>query len=337
MQPTDFAKHLSDFLTKYLPAERGASGNTIKSYKDTFILFLVFCRDCKAIGANRLTLEKITKELVIDFLEWIEKERNCSAATRNVRLAALHSFFRYLQYTTPQSLLEWQRILAIPVKKTHKTGIKYLQIDAIKAILAEPDQSTCSGRRDLALLSLLYDSAARVQELIDLTPAMIRLDEPCTVKLIGKGGKARIVPMMPAQVELLKKYMSEQQLLEPYANQYPLFSNSRKEKLTRAGVNYILNKYVRQVRPKHPSLIPEKLSCHTFRHSKSMHLLQAGVNLVYIRDILGHTSVQVTEIYARTDSKQKREAIENAYTNVVSDNAPSWLKNDDLLSWLKDF
>ena len=337
MQPTDFAKHLSDFLTKYMPAERGASGNTIKSYKDTFILFLVFCRDCKNINANRLTLEKITKELVVDFLEWLESERGCSAATRNVRLAALHSFFRYLQYITPQSLLEWQSILAIPVKKTQKTGIKYLQVDAIKAILAEPDQSTRSGRRDVALLSLLYDSAARVQELIDLTPAMIRLDEPCTVKLIGKGGKARIVPMMLTQVELLKKYMIEQQLLEPYANQYPLFSNSRKEKLTRAGVNYILNKYARQVSLKHPSLIPEKLSCHTFRHSKSMHLLQAGVNLVYIRDILGHTSVQVTEIYARTDSKQKREAIEKAYTNVVSHNAPSWLKNDDLLSWLKEF
>lgn len=337
MQPTDFAKHLSDFLTKYMPAERGASGNTIKSYKDTFILFLVFCRDCKNINANRLTLEKITKELVVDFLDWLESERGCSAATRNVRLAALHSFFRYLQYITPQSLLEWQSILAIPVKKTQKTGIKYLQIDAIKAILAEPDQSTRSGRRDVALLSLLYDSAARVQELIDLTPAMIRLDEPCTVKLIGKGGKARIVPMMLTQVELLKKYMIEQQLLEPYANQYPLFSNSRKEKLTRAGVNYILNKYARQVSLKHPSLIPEKLSCHTFRHSKSMHLLQAGVNLVYIRDILGHTSVQVTEIYARTDSKQKREAIEKAYSNVVSHNAPSWLKNDDLLSWLKEF
>jgi len=320
-----------------MPAERGASGNTIKSYKDTFILFLVFCRDCKNINANRLTLEKITKELVVDFLEWLESERGCSAATRNVRLAALHSFFRYLQYITPQSLLEWQSILAIPVKKTQKTGIKYLQVDAIKAILAEPDQSTRSGRRDVALLSLLYDSAARVQELIDLTPAMIRLYEPCTVKLIGKGGKARIVPMMLTQVELLKKYMIEQQLLEPYANQYPLFSNSRKEKLTRAGVNYILSKYARQVRLKHPSLIPEKISCHTLRHSKSMHLLQAGVNLVYIRDILGHTSVQVTEIYARTDSKQKREAIEKAYSSVVSDNAPSWLKNDDLLSWLQDF
>lgn len=337
MQPTDFAKHLSDFLTKYMPGERGASSNTIISYKDTFILFLVFTRDCKGIAANKLTLEKITREVVVNFLEWIETERNCSAATRNVRLAALHSFFNYLQYQSPQSLLEWQKILAIPVKKTEKTGIDYLSVDGIKAILAEPDQLTRSGRRDVALLSLLYDSAARVQEIIDLTPSMVRLDEPCTVKLIGKGSKARIVPLMLTQVALLKKYMSEQKLVEPYANQYPLFSNSRKEKLTRAGVNYILSKYAKQARLKHPALIPEKLSCHTLRHSKSMHLLQAGVNLVYIRDILGHTSVQVTEIYARTDSRQKREAIEKAYTKVVPEQTPSWLLNDDLLCWLKDF
>ena len=123
----------------------------------------------------------------------------------------------------------------------------------------------------------------------------------------------------------------------PYANQYPLFSNSRKEKLTRAGVNYILSKYAKQARLKHPALIPEKISCHILRHSKAMHLLQAGVNLVYIRDILGHTSVQVTEIYARTDSRQKREAIEKAYTKVVPEQTPSWLLNDDLLSWLIDF
>lgn len=337
MQPTDFAKHLTTFLTKYMPVERGASTNTIISYKDTFILFLTFTRDHKGIPANKLTLQKITKEVVVDFLEWIETVRNCSAATRNVRLAALHSFFRYLQYQNPQSLLEWQQILAIPIKKTEKTSINYLSIDGIKAILAEPDQTTPSGRRNVALLSLLYDSAARVQEIIGLTPSMVRIDEPCTVKLIGKSGKARIVPLMIKQVILLKEYMTERELLEPYANQYPLFSNSRKEKLTRAGVNYILSKYAGQARVKHPALIPERLSCHTLRHSRAMHLLQAGVNLVYIRDILGHTSVQVTEIYARTDSKQKREAIEKAYTNVVSEHTPSWLLSDDLLSWLKEF
>jgi len=275
--------------------------------------------------------------MIVDFLEWIETERKCCTATRNVRLAALHSFFRYLQYQSPENLLKWQKILSIPVKKTEKPFINYLSLDGIKVLLNEPDQTTRKGRRDLALLSLMYDSSARVQEIIDLSPSMVRLDELCTIKLIGKGNKARIVPLMISQVALLKQYMVEQKLMEPFANMYPLFSNSRKEKLTRAGVNYILGKYAKKARLKYPSLIPEKLSCHTLRHSKAMHLLQAGVNLVYIRDILGHTSVQVTEIYARADSKQKREAIEKAYSNVITKETPSWLANDDLLDWLKAF
>ncbi len=320
-----------------MPGERGASHNTIASYKDTFILFLTFMRDSKKIPANKLLLEAITKEVVIEFLDWIETERNCGTATRNVRLAALHSFFRFLQYQNPENLLDWQQILSIPVKHTEKPIIKHLTLDGIKALLKEPDHLKRTGRRDLALLSLLYDSGARVQELIDLSPSMVRLDEPCAIKLVGKGNKARIVPLMVPQVVLLRKYMEEQNLMEPQANLYPLFSNFRKEKLTRAGVNYILGKYAKLARLKYPALIPEKLSCHCLRHSKAMHLLQSGVNLVYIRDILGHTSVQVTEIYARIDSRQKREAIEKAYTNVIPKDNPSWLANDNLLDWLKSF
>jgi len=337
MRPTDFSKSLTDFFTCYLPGERGISKNTIASYKDTFILFLSFLKKRKRIPIERLTLSLITKETVVEFLDWIEEERDCCTATRNVRLAALHSFFKYLQYQNPENLVEWQRILSIPVKKTEKTTIKYLSVEGIRLLLECPDQSTKRGRRDLALLSLMYDSGARVQEIIDLTPSMVRLDLPCTVKLIGKGNRARIVPLLEQQVKFLKIYMAEQKLLEPYANMYPLFSNSRKEKLTRAGVNYILGKYAKQARIKKPSLIPEKLSCHCLRHSLAMHLLQSGVNLVYIRDILGHTSVQVTEIYARADSRQKREAIEKAYSDVSPKETPPWLADDDLLEWLKSF
>jgi len=337
MKPTDFSKSLTDFLTSYLPGERGASKNTVASYKDTFILFLIFLKEQRGVLAERLTLSQITKEIVVEFLGWLEKERRCCAATRNVRLAALHSFFKYLQYQNPENLMEWQRILSIPVKKTEKPTINYLSIEGIRLLLECPDQSTKNGRRDLALLSLMYDSGARAQEIIDLTPSMVRLDLPCTVKLIGKGNKARIIPLLEQQVKFLRIYMAEQKLLEPYANMYPLFSNSRKEKLTRAGINYILAKYAEQARMKEPSLVPEKLSCHCLRHSKAMHLLQSGVNLVYIRDILGHTSVQVTEIYARTDSRQKREAIERAYSDVSPKEAPSWLTNGDLLNWLKSF
>lgn len=337
MKPTDFSKSLTDFLVSYLPGEKGASKNTIISYKDTFILFLTFFKDRKGISANQLYLKHISKEIVLDFLNWIEEERKCSIATRNVRLAAIHSFFQYLQYQKPEDLFLWQSILSIPVKKTIKDTINYLSLEGVKLLLEQPDQSSSHGRRDLALLSLMYDSGARVQEMIDLTASMVRLENPCTVKLIGKGRKARIVPLLDIQLNFLKNYMCENGLLEASANQYPLFSNSKKEKLTRAGMNYILTKYVKLAREKNLALIPERLSCHSLRHSKAMHLLQSGVNLVYIRDILGHSSIQVTEIYARTDSKQKREAIEKAYTDVRPEREPSWLANDDLLAWLKSF
>jgi len=337
MKPTDFSYYLTDFLSKYLPGEKGASKNTIDSYRDTFILFLRFLKEKENIETEYLTLNMVTKDLIVTYLNWTEKERRCSTSTRNVRLAALHSFFQYLQYENPDNLIEWQRILSIPVKKAEKQTINYLTLDGIKLLLEMPDQNTEKGRRNLALLTLMYDTAARVQEIIDLNPSRIRLDKPYTIKLIGKGKKARIVPLMEPTVKILKQYMKEQNLLETSHNSHSLFFNRSKEKLTRAGINYILTKYKIMAREKIETLIPEKISCHSLRHTKAMHLLQSGVNLVYIRDILGHSSVQVTEIYARVDSKQKRDAIEKAYTDVTPKEEPIWQKNDTLLNWLRKF
>ena len=337
METTDFAKYLSAFLTRYLAGERNYSPNTIMAYKDTFVQFITFMKERKNIEVQKLTLECITKDVVIDFLDWIQENRHCSNATRNYRLAALRSFFSYMQYENPERMYEWQKIRSIKVKRHEKQSIKYLSTDGIKLLLEQSDQETRSGRRNLAMLSLMYDSGARVQEIIDLTPSSVRLDNPSIVKLFGKGRKARIVPLQEEQTVFLKKYMQENHLLEPYANQYPLFSNSRREKLTRAGVTYILNTCADLARKINPGIIPEKISCHSLRHSKAMHLLQAGVNLVYIRDLLGHVSVQTTDVYARADSRQKREAFEKAYVdlnpNVVK--TKSWEKDGNLLEWLK--
>lgn len=337
MKPTDFSYYLTRFLAKYLPGEAGASKHTIASYRDTFILFLRFLNDEKGIPADRLTLNLITRNIAVEYLDWTEEVRKCGTATRNVRLAALHSFFKYLQYENPDNLLEWHKILSIPVKKAEKKTINYLTLDGIKLLFKMPNLNTISGRRDLALLTLLYDTGARVQEVIDLTPSMIRFDKPYTIKLIGKGNKARIVPLMEPTIRTLKQYMEEQGLLNNSSNLYPLFFNKRKEKLTRAGINYVLAKYKNLARQENKTLIPEVLTCHCLRHSKAMHLLQAGVNLVYIRDILGHSSVQVTELYARTDSKQKREAIEKAYNDVLPTEEPRWQQNENLLTWLRGF
>ena len=232
---------------------------------------------------------------------------------------------------------ESQKILSIKFKNTRKETMNYLTIEGIMLLLQQPDTTTTRGRRDLTLLSLMYDTGSRVQEIIDLTPSMIRFNKPPTIKVIGKGNKARIIPMLDAQTDHLVHYVKEHRLNEHSANMYPLFFNSRKDKLTRAGINHILNKYAAMARIQDKTLIPEKISCHSLRHSKAMHLLQAGVNLVYIRDILGHVSIQTTEIYARVDSKQKREAIEKVYVNVSPNEEPRWTQDDNLLTWLKKF
>jgi integrase/recombinase XerD len=334
MQPTDFSIYLTNFLSKYLPAERGASKNTIAAYRDTFVLLINYL-ESSGVKPNKITLEKLDRIVILGFLAWIQKERNASDLTRNMRLSAVHSFFKYLQYHRPENLHSYQEILCIPMKKAKQKVMNYLSIEGIALLLQQPDTTTQKGRRDLALLSLMYDIGARVQEIIDLTPSCLRLDKPLTIKVIGKGNKARIIPMLEGQTRLLRVYIDEHKLNEPGLNMYPLFFNSRMEKLTRAGVNHILGKYAKMAEQKNPKLIPLHISCHSLRHSKAMHLLQAGVNLVYIRDILGHVSVTTTEIYARADSRKKREAIEAAYVETAPKETPLWLNSDNLMEWLR--
>ena len=334
MMEYDFAYYLSKFLGKYLPGVVGASTNTISSYRDTFVLFLRFMKEDKSISAERIKLTAIEPQCFCEFLDWLETYRQCTAATRNVRLAAIHAFYRYLQYEAPECLDICQKVLAIPFKKTEQRVLNYFSLDGIKLLLTMPDTSTKNGRRDLALLSLMYDTGARVQEIADLTPQCIRFEKPATIRLHGKGNKTRIIPMMDAQVSLLKQYMTEQNLQRTEAQPHPLFRNRCGEKLTRAGISYILDKYVSMARKTNPELIPDNISCHCLRHPKAMHLLQSGVNLVYIRDFLGHYSVQTTEVYAKADSRQKRQALEKAYVNVTPSTEPVWQENSDLLEWL---
>lgn len=336
MAPTDFAKLLTRFLTGYLAHERGVSGNTVKAYKDAFVLLINFLSET-GIKAERLKLADITRETISSFLNWLQTKRGVGNATRNARLAAIRSFYRYVQYEAPEWMHEAQRILSVRSKRNQGRAMSYLTIKGITLLLSQPKPETHRGLRDLALLSLMYDTGARVQEVIDFTPGCLRLDAPCTIKINGKGNKTRIVPLQEEQIILLRKYMEVNQLDAPKAQTYPLFFNCWKEKLTRAGVNHILLKYAEAARKEDDSLIPVKISCHSIRHSKAMHLLQAGVNLVYIRDFLGHISVQTTEVYARADSKQKREALQKAYVEVKPDVDPFWLKNKDLLGWLKSF
>ena len=337
MIPTDFSKYLADFLTKYLVNERGASSNTVKSYRDTFVQFIRYLTDVQKVKMNKITLSVITKESVVAFLDWLQETKKCSNATRNNRLAALHSFFRYVQFHHPDHLFEYQRILSIKVKKHKKESINYLSVDGIRLLLCQPDLSTKEGRRDAALLSLMYDTGARVQEMADLTVQDVHTEPPYSIRISGKGQKIRIVPLMESQMKLLLCYLKDYSLTKNECRPYPLFFNNRKKKLTRGGISYIVLKYAKLARKQNSTLIPSIISCHSIRHSKAMHLLHAGVNLVYIRDILGHVSIQTTEIYARIDSKQKREAIEKAYIAVSPEVNPLWEQDENLLQWLKSF
>ena len=189
MQPTDFAKALTHYLSIYLPGQRNVSCNTIKSYRDTFKLFLIYCKqDCK-ISIERLCLNQIDKCLILGFLTWLEKTRKNSIATRNQRLACIHGFFRHMQTEDPIGLLSYQKVLSIPLKKTSKPIVHHLTPDALKLILEQPSRITASGRRDLTMLSILYDTGARVQELVDLKVRDVRLEPPPILTLNGKGRK----------------------------------------------------------------------------------------------------------------------------------------------------
>ena len=209
MKPTDFAIQLSRYLGSYLPGQSGCSMNTVRSYRDAFSLLLLYCQDERQLPPHKLTLERIDCHLVEDFLQWLENCRGCSTSTRNNRLAAIHAFYTYLQYEAPHFLGRCQEILSISYKKVQKKVMSYLTLDEIQALLTQPNAHTPSGRRDLTMLSLLYDTGARVQELADLTFGDVRLSSPTVIRLTGKGNKARLVPIMVPTEKLLRAYLEE--------------------------------------------------------------------------------------------------------------------------------
>lgn len=329
MKPTDFGYCLSNYLTVYLPGQKNLSTNTIKSYRDTYKLLLRFMKMKFSISPERLIISNFDRDSIDNFLLWLERERGNSISTRNQRLAAIHALFRYIQGEMPEHLFLCQRVLAMPFKRTERTVVSYLPVDTLKAILARPDTATLYGRRDLVLLSVLYDTGARVQEIIDLIVKDVRLDEPAIIRLIGKGKKIRHVPIMKQTVNLLETYLQEQNLLRDNFESHPVFFNRQHNKLTRAGVSYILSKYIDQADTS------VKITPHVLRHTKAMHLLQADVNLVYIRDLLGHAHISTTEIYARADSEIKRKVLETASTNAVVPDLPPWKNDKDLIAWLQ--
>ena len=265
MKPTDFSVHMTGFLTHYLAAQRNLSPNTVKAYRDAFTLLLRFCRDQRGIALERLCLKHIDVSLVEAFLDHLEGDRQASVRTLNHRLAALHSFFRYVQSEVPEHLLQCQRILAIPLRRQTRAIVGYLAKDDLARILAQPDLRRRAGRRDAILLSVLYDTGARVQELIDLTAGDVRLEPPAQVRLFGKGRKMRAVPLMDATSRILGDHLRENGLQRPEKSEEPVFQNRQGGKLSRWGVRYILDKHVRAARDADPGFT-QPVTPHTLRH-----------------------------------------------------------------------
>jgi integrase/recombinase XerD len=329
---TDFAVLLHRFLTSHPAGLRGCSPNTIASYRDTFKLLIARFRDAGSIPPDKLTLDLIDADAITAFLDWLETERHNSISTRNQRLAAVSSFFRWLQSQDPTKMAGCQNILAVPAKRKAQPSVNHLTIEQTRRLLAAPDRSTRPGRRDATLLAALHDTAARVQEFADPTVRDIRPQPPALAVLTGKGRKTRHVPLGDNTAALLGAYLSEHGPDKPGHGNHPLFTNQHRNKLSRGGIAWILRKY--QAQTTDSTLAGADLSPHVLRHSKAMHLYEAGVPLPYIRDILGHVELTTTEIYARASTEAKRKALEATYTEIVTDELPERNHDTKLLTWL---
>lgn len=322
------------FFQNYLVVDRGLSQNTVMAYRDTLKLFFAFECSRQKKSITKLVLDDVNADAVLLFLNQLESTRNNSIVTRNLRLASLKTFSLFLTTKDVLRAGEYQRIMALPLKKAPHKVIEYLEVDEITAIIGDFDHENRSGQRDHVLLNLLYNTGARVQEICDLTVSSITFGKLPVVTLVGKGNKTRMVPIWQDTAKLLTDYLRENQLLDqPDAK---LFLNACGQPLGRFGVRYIIKKRVELASKKHPDLKSKSIGPHTFRHSIATHLLQAGVDLSIIRSWLGHVNLQTTHAYVEIDMEMKRKVL-NAYSpSSESKSLKSVLdKNKDVLAWLE--
>ena len=322
------AELLTAFFTRHLAAELNASPHTIVSYRDTFRFLLRHLAESTHRRVSQLTYDDFTPDAILMFLDHLEQQRHNSTATRNARLAAIRSFFSYVVNRDPAAAASAHRVLSIPFKKATRRWVGYLNDHELRAILGGPDRWTPNGRRDYLLLALLYDTGARVQELVNLCPSDFRLDRLPLVRILGKGRKERIVPLIPATAKLVRNYLEETN--RSSGDTTPLLPNHRGTKMNRSGVRFLIDKYCRQM----PTLKTRSVSPHTFRHAKAMHLLQAGVPPVTIKDILGHAHLKTLEIYVQADLEMKRRALTSA-KSPINAGPPIHHADPDLLQWLE--
>lgn len=331
--PNTLARALRDFLGDHLPLLRGMSPHTISSYRDGLTLLLRFVAAHHNRPVDALDVADIGTAETVAFLNNLEQKRHNTPATRNVRLAGIHAFFRYLAVQHPEHLDHCQRILGVPFKRARAKTIEYLEYEEIQAVLAKIDRTDCDGQRDYVLLVTMFNTGARVQELLNLRPHDLQLIRPYQARLLGKGRKERLCPLWPETAKLLRSFVNERKLSPQ--SEAVLFVNHRGDPLTRFGVRYILAKYCEHACDHTPTLRQKRLHPHSMRHSTAIHLLKSGVDLVTISHWLGHANVNTTNRYATVDLDMKRAAIAKAKP-VGSKKEPiaAWRRNASLLEWL---
>lgn len=334
MPKPDFAILIRNFFEQHLVSQRGLSSHTVLAYRDTFKLLLGFASRRKRKTCANLTLEDFSADTIRCFLDHLEKVRRNSVPTRNLRLAAVHSFFQYLAATDPRLLAHSQSILTVPFKRRVHRVPEYLERDEVQKIFAQIDCRTVSGQRDDALLRLLYNTGMRVQELVNLDVNHMRFVRPYMVRIHGKGRKERTCPLWKETVDALKKYLAARSVR--FNDSVALFVNAEGNRLTRFGVRYIISHRVAEAAKICPTLLTRKISPHTFRHTTAMHLLQSNVDLNMIRSWLGHASIETTNGYVEIDLEMKRKTLQSCEKLLPKKgkHGPSWQRDGDILSWL---
>jgi len=325
-----FAQLVQDFFLRRLVAQRGASARTVESYRDAFELLFSFIEQRTGKPAAALELADLDAPVVLDFLDYLQNGRGNSARTRNARLAAIHSFMRYVAVRDPASLPLTGRVLAIPAKRFDRPVLGYLSREQIAAILAAPDRRTWSGHRDAVLLATTYNTGARVSEITDLRVRDVLLDRQTAVHLHGKGRKQRVIPLWKNTATELRAWLGKVN----DAPQAPVFPNRSGAPMSRSGVRDRLDRAVAVAERDCPSLRGQHISPHTLRHSTAMHLLQSGTDLATIALWLGHSSPAVTHQYLEADLAAKEAVLQRL--NAPSPAPTRFTPDDRLLAFLQE-
>lgn len=323
---------MRDYFTDHLPRIRGTSPHTIHSYRDSMVLLLRFLARQRDKPVTGIDLTDLDPPGILAFLAHLEQERHNSASTRNVRLSAIHAFFRFVAARNPEHLELAQRVLGIPFKRARQRAIDYLDYEEIDAILKAIDRATPQGSRDYALLATMFNTGGRVQEIADLRACDLQLTRPFQVRLFGKGSKERYCPLWPQTATVVLAFCRQQNL--DLRSQSRVFLNHRGQPLTRFGIRYILARCLGRACERAPNLRKKRLHPHSVRHSTAVALLKSGVDLSTISHLLGHASPTTTNRYAKVDLEMKRQAIAKVKPVPRRSRTP-WSKDRTILDWLE--